>query len=213
MKSGWGAFGAALVVALSSAAGCDRSGPAFESVPELPKEPRRPLGTELELHATLPEGARTGDTRDGVILLEAPVDPARARATVAAFFRALVEESPSALETLLAPQAVVQSGSRREAARPHLHGRFARSDLRSLAGATLYRENEIELWEPRRGPDVTPGAPLEPKGEELVARVRLLTSSASRPRLLGDEFVFRLVPAGSGFVISEIVEEFRGPPP
>jgi hypothetical protein len=212
MRPGWGAFGAA-VIALWSAAACDRSGPAFESVPELPKEARRPAGTELELHVTLPEGARSGDTRDSVILLEAPVDPARARATVAAFFRAMIEESPSALETLLAPQAVVQSGSRREAARPHLQGRFARSDLRSLANEALYRDNEIELWEARRDRDVTPGAPLEPKDEELVARVRLLTSSAGRPRPLGDEFVFRLVPAGSGFVISEIVEEFRGPPP
>jgi hypothetical protein len=181
-------------------------------VAELPKEPRRPVGTDIDLHVTLPEGARTGDTRQAVVLLEAPADPSRARAAVSAFFRAVVEESPSALETVLAPQAVLQSGSRREAARPHLQGRFARSDLRSLASETLYRENEIELWEPRRGGKVASNAPLEPNGDELVARVRVLTPFANRQRLLGDEFVFRLVPAGSRFVISEIVEEFRAPP-
>jgi hypothetical protein len=211
MRSGWGAVGAALV-ALSASVACQRSGQAFESVAELPKQPRRPVGTDIELHVTLPEGARTGDTRQGVILLEAPADPARARATVSAFFRAVIEESPSALESVLAPQAVLQSGSRREAARAHLQGRFARTDLRSLASETLYRESEIELWEPRRGTASASGAPLEPTGEELVARIRVLTSFTGRPRLLGDEFVFRLVPAGSGFVISEIVEEFRAQP-
>lgn len=211
MRSGSGAVGAALL-ALSFAVGCRSSGPAFESVAELPTEPRRPAGTDIELHVSLPEGVQRGDTQDGLVLLEAPADPARARATVAAFFRALVEESPSALETVLAPQAVIQTGGRRESARAHWQGRFARTDFRGLAPETLYREADIELWEPRRGGEPASNAPLEPNAEELVARVQVLTSYASRVRLLGDELVFRLVPVGSGFAISEIVEEFRARP-
>jgi len=211
MRSGWGAIGAA-VLALSLACSCRSSGPAFESVAELPTEPRRPAGTDVELHVSLPEGARSGETQEGLLLLEAPADPARARAVVGAFFRALVEESPSALETVLTPQAVIQSASRREAARPHLQVRFARSDFRGLAGETLYRDGDIELWEARRAGESASNAPLEPNAEELVARVPVVTSFAGRQRLLGDEFVFRLVPAGTGFAISEIVEEFRAPP-
>lgn len=207
----WGAIGAAMT-ALLAGAGCRSSGPAFESVAELPAGPRRPAGTDIELHVTLPEGSRSGQTQEGVVLLEAPADPGQARGVVDAFFRALVEESPSALEAVLSPQAVLQSGSRREAARAHLQGRFARSDLRSLAGETLYRDSDVELWEPRRGGAIPPDAPLVPNAEEFVARVRVVTSFAGRQRLLGDEFVFRLVPAGGGFEISEIVEEFRPTP-
>lgn len=212
MRLGWAAISAAMV-ALLTGAGCRSSGPAFESVSELPTEPRRPPGTDIELHVELPEGSRSGQTHEGVLLLEAPVDPGRARAVIDAFFRALIEESPTALDAVLSPQAVLQSGARREAARSHLQGRFARSDLRSLAGETLYRDDDVELWEPDwRRDEVRAGVPLEPKAGELVARVRVVTSLASRQRLVGDEFVFRLVPAGSGFVISEIVEEFRPAP-
>ena len=207
MTRGWGAFGAVALAVV----GCRSSGPAFESVAELPAEPRRPAGTEMELHVTLPQESRTGETRDGLVLLEAPADPARARAAVAGFFRAIVEESPSALEAVLAPQALIQSASRREAARSNWLGRFARLDYRSLSGETLYRDADLELWEPRKSGDPPSNAPLEPTGEELVARVSVTATFAGRQRLIGDEFVFRLVPAGSGFAISEIVEEFRAP--
>lgn len=209
MSSGRGAVGAA-VMALSLAGSCRSSGPAFDSVPELPTEPRRPAGTDVELHVTYPEGVRTSDTQEGLVLLEAPADPARARAVVAAFFRALVEESPSALETVLAPQAMIQSASRREPARAHFQGRFARTDFHALAGEALFRDEDMELVEPRRAGGLA--AMFESSPDSLVARVRVVTSSSGRQRLLGDEFAFRLIPSAGGFAISEIVEEFRGPP-
>jgi hypothetical protein len=200
------ALGAALLA-------CQARGPAFESVATLPDTPRRPAGTEVAPELELPGSTRDASTSAGLVVLESPADPAAARATVAAFFRAVGEESTTALDTLLTTQAMIQSGSRREAVRAHFQLRFARLDYRSVSGETLYRDADLELWE--RGTGAAEAAksvaPITPNERELVARVRLATSWAGRARLFGDELVFRLVPNGSTWRISEIVEDFRVP--
>jgi hypothetical protein len=197
---------------LSSAAlafGCASSVPAFESVTTLPDEPRYPAGVEVQRQTTLPEATRSGHTQSGVLVLEAPMDPGQARAAVSGFFRAMVEESPSGLDSVLAPQAMVQAGSRREAARSYYLGRFMRLDYRAVRGEALFQEGDVELWEraPAGAVRSSP-TPLEPGPHEVVIRVRVTASWVGRPRLFGDELVFRLAPRGAGFVIREIVEDF-----
>jgi hypothetical protein len=146
------------------------------------------------------------------VVLESPADPAAARAVIAAFFRALSEESATALDALLTPAAVIQSGSRREPARTHFQMRFARLDYKGLAGEVVYRDADLELWERGAGSvESRSTAPLVPNERELVARVRIGLSWAGRARLFGDELVIRLAPRGSGWAISEIVEDFRLP--
>jgi hypothetical protein len=198
---------------LSSAAlafGCASSVPAFESVTTLPEKPRYPAGVEVERPTTLPDAAPSGHTQRGVVVLAAPLDPAQARAAVKGFFRAMVEESPSGLDAVLSPQAMVQAGSRREAARSYYLGRFMRLDYRAVRGEALFHDGDVELWErtaagtPRSSPP-----PLEPGPHEVVIRVRITASWVGRARLFGDELVFRLAPRGAGFVIREIVEDFN----
>jgi hypothetical protein len=198
---------------LSSAAlalGCASSAPAFESVSTLPEGPRYPAGVEVERPTTLPEAVQSGHTESGVLVLEAPLDPGQARATVRGFFRAMVEESPSGLDSVLAPQAIVQAGSRREAARSYYLGRFMRLDYRAVRGEALFHEGDVELWERAEAGGLrTSPTPLEPGPHEVVIRVRVTASWVGRARLFGDELVFRLAPRGSGFVIREIVEDFN----
>ena len=178
------------------ALGCATQGPAFETVTTLPKPAPHPAGADIDLEPTLPKAERRGDTSSGLVVLETPADPAQARAVIAAFFRAVVSESPSALQTVLAPNAVMQDGARREGAAAAWSSRFTRFDYRSLANERLYRESELELREDQR---------------DLWAGVSIEVAWGARPRLLGDTFTFRLTPSGSGWLISEILEEFRAP--
>jgi hypothetical protein len=206
------AFPPVLLLAALVLAACGSRGPAFDSVASLPEGPRRPAGTEIEPKLELPGSKHDAHTGAGLVVLESPADPAGARAVIAAFFRAATEESTTALDALLTPQAMIQSGSRREPVRTHFQMRFARLDYRSLAGDVVYRDADLELWE--RGPSGTEarsGAPLTPNERELVARVRIGVTWVGRPRLFGDELVFRLAPSGRGWTISEIVEDFRLP--
>ncbi|HTQ02212.1 MAG TPA: hypothetical protein VMI54_00095 [Polyangiaceae bacterium] len=187
---------ARLLLVSGTLGACAGSGAAFETVTTLPRPARHPAGADLEPETTLPEPERHGTTADGVVVLETPADPNAARAVVAAFFRAVVDESPHALNAVLAENAHMLSGSRREAALSVWSGRFARFDYRSLGGEPLYRDSDVQVTEEER---------------DLLVRVPLGVAWGSRPRMLGDEFTFRLVPSGAGFLIDEIVEDYRSP--
>jgi len=192
------------------AVGCaSRGGPAFETVTTLPDEPRVPAGAEVERTTSLPAPSDDAETGDGLVVLRAPIDPRLARATVEGFFRALLEESPSSLDTVLAPDAVVQVGSRREPARGYYVGRFVRLDYRSLHGETLYRSADVETWDGGGRSTSGASAPLAPRADEIVVQVHIIVVWGGRPRVFGDDLVFRLKPRGTGFVIQEIVEDFR----
>jgi len=178
------------------ALGCATQGPAFETVTTLPSAARHPAGADIELAPKLPQADRRGDTSSALVVLETPADPAQARAVIAAFFRAIVSESPGALQAVLAPNAIMQDGARREGATAAWSSRFTRFDYRSLANERLYRDSELKLREDQR---------------ELWAGVPIEVAWGARPRLLGDTFTFRLTPTGTGWSISEILEEFRAP--
>lgn len=183
-----------LLGALLSA--CAPAGPPFESVTTLPKPARHPAGTDIEPDTILPAAERRGTTTGGLAVLETPPDPGAAHAVVAAFFRAVVEESPRALAPLLAPNAMMQNGTRRESANGAWSGRFARFDYRSLAGETIYRDTDLKLWK---------------DDDDLMVEVPVDVAWGGRPRMLGDRLTFRLTPSGSSFVIEEILEDFRSP--
>ncbi|HWP06590.1 MAG TPA: hypothetical protein VNN72_12640 [Polyangiaceae bacterium] len=176
--------------------GCAAQGAGFETVTTLPKAARHPAGADIDPTPKLPPSTRRGDTESGLVVLETPADPAQARDVIAAFFRAIVSESPSAIQATLAASATMQEGARRENAQSAWASRFTRFDYRSLAGERLYRESEIRMREDQR--DLWVGVPVE-------------VAWGSRPRLLGETFTFRLVPRGAGWAIAEIVEEFRTP--
>jgi hypothetical protein len=187
---------AGLVVVGALGLGCAAQGQSFETVTTLPEPARHPAGAEIDPAPKLPPSERRGDTESGLVVLETPADPAHARGIIAAFFRAIVSESSSAIQATLAPSATMQEGARRENAQSAWASRFTRFDYRSLAGERLYRESELAIREDQR--DLWVGVPIE-------------VAWGTRPRLLGETFTFRLVPRGAGWSIAEIVEEFRTP--
>ena len=193
--SSFAVFGASLLAGALLWA-CAPSGPPFESVTVLPPPAHRPAGTDIEPATAWPAAERQGTTRSGLVVLETPPDPGAARSVVAAFFRAVVEESPRALGVLLAPNAMMQNGTRREGAGSAWSGRFARFDYRSLAGESIYRDADIRVWKDE---------------DDLMLEVAVDVAWGARPRMLGDTLTFRLTPSASSFVIEEILEDFRSP--
>jgi hypothetical protein len=187
---------AASLLAATSLAACASSGAPFATVTTLPKPATHPAGTDIEPATAWPEPERRGTTRDALVVLETPPDPGAAKGVVAAFFRAVVEESPRSLGALFAPNAMMQNGTRREGAGSAWSARFARFDYRSLAGETLYREADIRVWKDQ---------------DDLMLEVPVDVAWGARPRMLGDTLTFRLTPNGSSFVIEEILEDFRSP--
>ncbi len=183
----------ALLVSSLLALGCSQ-GPAFATVTELPEPARHPAGSDVDPELTLPAVARRGQTTTGLVVLETPANPATARTVIALFFLSIVAESPGALSLLLAPNAVMQDGARREVAAAAWAARFARFDYRSLAGETVYRDSELQIREDER---------------DLWVEVPIEVVWGARPRMLGDQLTLRLTPKGSSFVVAEILETFR----
>jgi hypothetical protein len=175
---------------------CAAQAPAFESVTTLPKAARHPAGADVEPQPSLPGPERRATTSAGLVVLKTPLDPQAARNLVAAFFRAVLDESPRALASVLTRDAVMQNGSRRESALSLWTGRFGRFDYRSLAAESVYRAAELKLWQDE---------------EHLMARARVDVAWGSRPRMFGDELTFRLVPNGASWLIAEVLEDFQTP--
>ena len=174
---------------------------------------RRAPGIAETRSAEYPEPVRHGSTRDQLLLLREPPAAELARDTVRDFMRAAVSEAPERLDLLLARQATVDTGAGRQPARSFWQSRFSQLDYTELKGQLLFRDSDVETF---RAEDLARLPPsrrlaLELSGDEVAVRVPIRVSWAGRPRLFGDELMFRLQPAGARFEIEEITEDFRLP--
>lgn len=194
-----------------SVCSCARDVP-FETAASLPA-PGRPAGVTTDLSLELPPPQRAAGTRDGVVVLFAPLDPDLGLAVIEEFFRAVADESLEALVPLFDDDAVVQVNAQRQAAVPHFRGRFEMLDYGALGGEAIYRPEDVTIF----GPDGTESrkdarpSPFEPRPGELAIRVIVARGAPGRKRLFGDELAFRLRAVSSGYVISEIIESVRQP--
>ena len=175
--------------------------------------PRRAPGVAEQRAEVLPEPASDGNTRDQWLVLRAPAAGGLARAAVRDFLRAAVNEAPERMDPLLAPQAIVDTGSGKQPARAFWQSRFSALDYTELRGQLLFREAELELF---RAEDLArlPAVrrfPIELGADEIAVRVPIRVSWTGRARLFGDELLFRLQPVGTRYEIAEIDEEFRLP--
>jgi hypothetical protein len=117
------------------------------------------------------------------------------------------------MDSLLAPQAFIDSAGGRQPARSFWHTRMSQLDYTELKGQLLFRESDLEIFRSedlRRLPAARRIA-LELGADDVAVRVPIRASWAGRTRLFGDELVFRLQPAGARFEIAEIAEDFRLP--
>jgi hypothetical protein len=161
----------------------------------------------------LPDPVYRGNSQDQLLVLRAPPGTRLARNTVREFLRAAVNEASEHLQALLAPGAFVDTGSGRQPARSFWQIRLAQLDYTELRGELLFRDSDLQIFRAEDLPRLPAGRriPLELSPDEIAVRVPIRISWAGRTRLFGDELLFRLQPAGSGFEIAEISEDFHLP--
>jgi hypothetical protein len=194
---------------------CASSGGLGETATSLPDEPRRAPGVAVDPAPELPAAASTADTEDGVVVLKAPADPEAAREVVRTFFRAVVHGSYPELEEVVNDDAWLSAGPMvgRQKARQYWQMRLSRLDYPSLAGASVYREGEIETYRAADVPKLRPPRPLAAvaQGDDVVVRVPIATPRSGKTRLFGDEILFVLRPDGNKYSIVEMNEDFSLP--
>jgi len=182
-------------------------------VTRFPDEPRRAPGVAVDPSPELPGRSTRGLTEQGLVSLGAPVDPLAARQVVREFFRAATAEAASDLDALFAQQAWVDSAGMRQPARAFWRSRLTQLDYGTLAGQLVYRESDVESYRAEDQPELLAARrlALQIQPDEVVIRVPIAVSWTGRPRLFGDEVVFRVRPNGGRYEIHEIIEDFRLP--
>jgi hypothetical protein len=202
--------GCALALCLS----CAAPAPAVTSTgSESPRAPRRAPGVAEQRSGALPEPTRVGNSRNQWLVLRVPAASGLARDAVRDFLRAAVNEAPDRMEPLLSAHAFVETTSGRQPVRAFWQSRFTVLDYTELRGQLLFREADLETF---RAEDLarlpaTRKLPIELSPDEIAVKVPIRVSWAGRPRLFGDELLFRLQPAGTRYEIAQISEDFRLP--
>jgi hypothetical protein len=145
-----------------------------------------------------------------VVVLGAPADPATLRAVIRSYFDAIVHESPSELDALLAPRATVSTRSRQLPAREYFAARFSRHEYGALRGSSVYREEDLEITEPdpAESRERSARAGLDAAAPQRLVRVPITSAAQGQRRLFADQVVLRLVGRGPAWEILEVVEDF-----
>jgi hypothetical protein len=174
---------------------------------------RRAPGVVVEQNAEPPTPVERGNASDQFVVLRAPISEAGARETVRAFFRAVLKETPEALDALLAAQAFSGAGGNRQSARILWRARLNQLDYTELSSALVYHDSELELYRPEELAHLPARRrlPFNLAEDEIAIRVPVAQSSTRSTRLFGDELVFRLHALAGRFEIAEIWEDFRLP--
>jgi hypothetical protein len=152
---------------------------------------------------------------DEVAVLQTPTDTALGLEIVRRFFRAVVEESPGDLDSVLADDARASlNGNDLLPASSSWRARLARLDYQSLDNHVIYRPSEIETYrQVGAAPPLRHAGPLPRTitGNQLLLRVPIVAPRSGPTRLFGDEMWFLLKPGPNGYRIAELIENFNLP--
>jgi hypothetical protein len=220
--SGLAAGLSALLVAGVMSAGCGSgTPPMFPSTDRWPERRREPDGVAVDPTPAAVGGVSRGDTSSGgEVALAPPLGPAAALASVGQLFEAASREDMQRLTALFAQRGGFMnpsSGSRSVTlATVAFRERFRKLDYRQLAGQTIYRESDAEVYtydDLERPPPGRPSRPPEMAQGDALIKVRVLTPRIGPDRLFGDEIVFLLRPDAGRYRIQFMAEEFQLPLP
>ena len=220
------AFEVALLLGAASVAGCGGPGSEpFRTAASLPSGERRPDAIAVDLPTEPPAARGEVPAGDGVVTLRTPLGTEAARATIRAFFRAVIQEDLTGLGSVLGSAAVVQDlsaaasgqggpGRTREAL--NFWGqRFRQHEYGLLALQVVYRDSEIETYRPSELGALpatlrqAASAALSGLGDDdLVLRVPIVTQNVKSERLFGSELCFWLRRSGDHYVIIHLAEPF-----
>ncbi len=205
----------ALLFALGLASQGCASRALFPTASEIEQDRRRPDGVAIDPTSLPPEANDAVEVEAGLVSLRTPLGVERAIATVSELFQKVSLEDPD-IESLFSRDALAVTSSSGSGQLPPAalfwQQRFRRLDYTRLAGETIFRESELEIY---RADDTlaTPPHPairleaLNPG--DVVIRAPILTARVGTDRLFGDEIVFWLRREGDIYKIYRVLEDFQ----
>lgn len=211
---------AAIAVALSVTllSGCGGAG-GFATASEFDGARRRPDGVAIDPTSSPPPARDQAEARDGLVTLRTPLGIDRAIVTVNELFRKIVLEDSEGLEALFTRDALAVTTTSPGAgpgqtpqATLWWQQRFRRLDYTKLAGETIFREAELEIYRAEDALDTPPHPAIRLEAlndNDVVIRAPILTSRVGADRLLGDEIIFWLRRDNDRYKIYRIVEDFQ----
>jgi hypothetical protein len=163
-----------------------------------------------------PAPARVADADQGVVVLEAPLARRDARQAVRRFFDAVERESQSELDAVMTSDAVLYTGagSGTQVASKAWAARFKRLDYEPSGSRRVFRDDELELYEPDELARLAPPRvfALSPRAGQLLAVVNVRDRRApGAPRRFGARIEFILESSATRTRIREVFEDFRLP--
>lgn len=204
-----------LLALIAGLAGCASTGSIADPA-AFDARPRRPDGVAIDPVSAPPRVSEGATGADGVLTLRTPLGVDRAVLVVQELFQKVVAEDAEGLDRLFTPDAVAMTGAassgQTQRAVPLWAGRFRKLDYTKLAGETVFRETELQVF---RGEDPIEAAPhlairsepLDPN--DVVIRVPILIPRSGSDRLFGDEMVLWLRRDSDRLRIYRMLEDFQ----
>jgi hypothetical protein len=209
---------AAYVALAALAAGCHGGPPDFRTVRAWPAEERRPDGVVVDPPPAPMGGVRRESTLSSTpVALAPPLGLDGAVDALRELLQSVVREDAAAMAELVTERAMFinpASGRNQTALLPLFRERFRKLDYHQLAGQTLLRENEVEVYRFHDLASPLPGRPARPpemQEDDVLLRARVLVPRMGADRLFGDELLVLVRPAKGKYRIALLLEEFQLP--
>lgn len=173
-------------------------------------------GAHVVAHGAPPAPERVAEADRGVVVLRAPLARREARQAIGRFFDAVERESQGELEALLVSEAVLHTGpgSGNQVVSKAWASRFKQLDYEPSGSRRIFREDELELYEPDELERLSPPRrfSLTPRAGQLlvVANVRDRRAPGA-PRRFGPRIEFIIDYVHDRARIREVFEDFRLP--
>lgn len=173
-------------------------------------------GTHVVASGAPPAPEPVAEADRGVVVLQAPFARREARQTIRRFFDAVARESQGELEAVLASDAVLHTGpgSGNQVVSKAWASRFKRLDYEPSSSRRVFRDDELELYEPHELEQLSPPRrfSLTPRSGQLLAVVNVRDRRApGEPRRFGTRIEFIVDYAQNRARIREVFEDFRLP--
>jgi hypothetical protein len=198
--------------------GCASTG-GFAAATEIDAGRRRPDGVAIDPTSLPPPARDQAEATDGLVTLRAPLGVDRAILAVNELFRKIVLEDTEGLESLFTRDALALTTTAPNAgpaqspqAALFWQQRFRRLDYTKLAGETVIRQAELEIYRAEDALETSPHPAIRLEAlndNDVVIRAPILTAHIGTDRLFGDEIIFWLRRDGDRYRIYRLLEDFQ----
>ena len=183
---------------------------------DLEKARSRPDGVAVDPESPPPRARDSAEVTGALVTLRTPLGVDRAVGVVEELFRRILLEDAEGLDALFVNNAVAvtgfQPGAETQRAVTWWASRFRKLDYTKLAGETIYRTAEFQIYRGSNTADPPPHSAIHTDGMEpndVVLAVPILTARVGVDRLFGDEMILWLRRDGDRYRIYRMLEDFQ----